>query len=281
MIPGPSASKETVRGIARVEQTALVADGDERHVSALLSPGAETADGPLVLYVHGTPGDATAWADYLLDPVGGARAVAVDRPGFGRSDSRALATLEGQSRALRPYVESADEVIVVGHSYGGPVALQAALDWPERVCGVVVVAGSVSPELEKLRWFNYLAQGLRLLVPRTLRRANDEVWPLKADLQRLAEDLDDVRVPVAIVHGTEDSLVPYGNVAFMEETLVGVERLEVRTIADAGHFIIWQDEHVPTVRAAIEGLLPPSVAATAAAAASQRGITAAAADAGP
>ncbi|MEM9379660.1 MAG: alpha/beta fold hydrolase [Planctomycetota bacterium] len=163
--------------------------------------------------------------------------------------------MRGQSRALAPFVESAQRVVLVGHSYGGPVVLQAALDWPDRVRGVVVVAGSVSPDLEKLRWFNYLAQGVRLIVPRTLRRANDEVWVLKPDLERMAAELGRIEVAVAIVHGTEDSLVPYGNATFMENALTGAERVEVTTLDGAGHFLIWQEEWIPRVREAIAGVV--------------------------
>src|SRR5262245_37890281 len=38
--------------------------------------------GPRVIMVHGTPGSATAWSDYLLSPPPGAEVVALDRPGF-------------------------------------------------------------------------------------------------------------------------------------------------------------------------------------------------------
>lgn len=260
-VPGPAASNVAVLTLDRVEHAVDVGDGDERVVSALLSAG-EPSGQTLVLYIHGTPGHATGWADYLIDPVPGARAVAVDRPGFGESDARALTTLEGQARALAPFIESAERVILVGHSYGGPVALQAALDWPDRVQGVVVIAGSVSPSHERLRWFNYVGLGISPFLSRDLRRANDEVWSLKADLQRLALELGSIRAPVAIVHGTRDSLVPHGNVAFMEGALTGVARLEVRTLEGADHFVIWEEKWVPEVRAAIAGMVAPRAAVT-------------------
>ncbi|MEM9379661.1 MAG: hypothetical protein AAGB93_06885 [Planctomycetota bacterium] len=90
MMPGPAASPETVRAMDRADQLVDVAPAgaaaaDEREVSAIWSDATPTSD-VLVVYVHGTPGDAASWADYLDDPVGGARAVAVDRPGFGKSD---------------------------------------------------------------------------------------------------------------------------------------------------------------------------------------------------
>jgi len=69
MIPGPGASAEARASLERSERTAVVsaddvsADGDgavdERRVSALLGVRPEgTAEEPVLLYLHGTPGDA-------------------------------------------------------------------------------------------------------------------------------------------------------------------------------------------------------------------------------
>lgn len=41
-------------------------------------------DGRTVIFVHGTPGSAQAWTDYLITVPDGLRYVAVDRPGLGK-----------------------------------------------------------------------------------------------------------------------------------------------------------------------------------------------------
>ena len=46
------------------------------------------AKGRPVIFIHGTPGNASGWADYLLSPPDGLRCVALDRPGFGGSGPR-------------------------------------------------------------------------------------------------------------------------------------------------------------------------------------------------
>ncbi len=268
MMPGPSATAEARSGLLRMERFANVAPADqapdERRVAALHADGSGTTPSSIrLLYLHGTPGDAEGWTDYLVDPVEGLPSTAIDRPGFGRSDSSSLATLEGQSRALAPFLEAhGAPTIVIGHSYGGPVALQAAIDYPEQIVGAVILAGSVSPKLEKRRWFNYAAKGLSWVLPHTLRRSNQEVWPLRADLERLSRELSSIEIPVAIVHGTDDSLVPYGNATFMMEALTGAEPLTLTTLEGAGHMIIWSEEWVPQVREAIRATVESAASMT-------------------
>ena len=35
-----------------------------------------------IIFVHGTPGDANNWVDFLLNPLAGFEFIAIDRPGF-------------------------------------------------------------------------------------------------------------------------------------------------------------------------------------------------------
>src|SRR3546814_16092495 len=47
--------------------------------------------------------------------------------------------------------------IVVGHSLGGPIAAKLAMDYPDRVRGLLLLAPSVAPALEAPRWYQRLA----------------------------------------------------------------------------------------------------------------------------
>jgi pimeloyl-ACP methyl ester carboxylesterase len=96
-----------------------------------------------VLFVHGWQGDRTVW-DGVAAALGyGVRAFALDLPGFG--DARDVAgpyTLERFSAELRGRIASlqTDPVVVVGHSMGAKVALQLAIDAPELVRALVLIA---------------------------------------------------------------------------------------------------------------------------------------------
>ena len=204
--------------------------------------GGTFADVPLSIYVHGTPGDAKGWAGYLADVPGGGEALAIDRPGFGASEPRrAVRSLADQAAAIAPLLgdEGDPAVVLIGHSLGAPIAAWVATEFPERVAGLALIAGSMAPELERRRWFNYVAAFFWLVLPRAIRNSNDEVWRFKEQLELLEARLDRVTCPVLIVHGERDGLVPVENADFSAEKLSGSSSIEVVRYDDAGHLLIW------------------------------------------
>jgi pimeloyl-ACP methyl ester carboxylesterase len=119
--------------------------------------------------------------------------IAVDRPGFGKSAANwAVPSLQKQAEYLRPIFErntSGQGILLVGHSFGATIALRIAMQYPEQVCGLVLVAPSLDPDLEKPRWHNKLAASplVRWMIPNKMQLANEEVMVLEEELtKRLA-----------------------------------------------------------------------------------------------
>lgn len=196
-----------------------------------------------IIFVHGTPGSADGWSDYLIAVPHGLRYIAVDRPGFGRSRSgKAVASLEQQAEALTPLLGTGPAPILVGHSLGAPIIALLAARYPDRVGGLVLLAGALDPARERIYWYQRVAEwpGVRSLVPEPWRVANQELLPLKGELERLAPKLDRIRAPVVIVHGTEDSLVPLGNVDFMRTRFRRAASVRVVVLPKQGHFLPWE-----------------------------------------
>ena len=105
------------------------------NVRVLERPGT----GPAVVLIHGLPGTAQDF-DLVTARLPGVHTIAYDRPGFGYSSggyhpwSEQLATLHAllaQSGIARP--------VLVGHSYGGTLALAYAERYPQDVRGLVLV----------------------------------------------------------------------------------------------------------------------------------------------
>ena len=97
-----------------------------------------------ILLIHGQPGSARDWERVREELGDRARSVAFDRPGW---DRRTPATdLSGNARAALAELdrERIERATIVGHSFGGAVAAWLAVEHPERVARIVLVAPSAN-----------------------------------------------------------------------------------------------------------------------------------------
>jgi pimeloyl-ACP methyl ester carboxylesterase len=102
--------------------------------------------GPAVLFVHGQPGLGSDFDAVAALLEADHRLIAPDRPGYGASQGPPLSMAEN-ARVLADLLEERRAVpaTVVGHSYGGGIAILLAAARPELVSGLVL-AGSVGSE---------------------------------------------------------------------------------------------------------------------------------------
>ncbi len=204
-----------------------------------------------VIFVHGTPGSAGAFAGYLRrrDLADHFLLISIDRPGFGLTrPKRADPGLAHQAAAITGLLKllptGTPPAILIGHSLGGPIVVAAAAREPRRIGGLVVLAGAFNPAFERVHPLQYLGEAPPFvwLLSRSLRNANRELIPLRGELERLRPDLMRLRQPVLVLHGTKDRLVPFGNVAYLMHMAKRVPRFEVRPLAGFDHFIPWTAE---------------------------------------
>jgi len=206
-----------------------------------------------LLLVHGTPGSAEGWADYLLEPPPGIEVVALDRPGFGRSGPEAARVRLADQAAAVAALLPADgrRAVLLGHSLGGPIVARVAAEHPDRVAAVVLLAAALDPQLERIHPLQPIGawRVVSALLPRAIRNANAELMALGPQLIELEALLPRVRAPVLIVHGSDDELVPVANVHYMQARLSGARCCVTRLLPGRNHFLPWNAE--PDVRAAI------------------------------
>jgi pimeloyl-ACP methyl ester carboxylesterase len=98
-----------------------------------------------LVLLHGQPGSGADWKNVAERLPPGLFALALDRPGYG-SNPQPAAGFAANARAVLHELDSRgiQRAVLVGHSYGGGVALSAASLAPERVEAVVLLA-SVGP----------------------------------------------------------------------------------------------------------------------------------------
>jgi pimeloyl-ACP methyl ester carboxylesterase len=209
---------------------------------------------PLVVFVHGSPGSLDAFIEFLtLDTLRkNALLITTDRPGFGYSNfGNAEPSLKKQALSLKPILEKYRQnkpIILVGHSLGGPLIVKMAMEYPELVDGLIIVAGSIDPALEPNEtWFRapLATPFLSWILPGAFRASNEEIYQLKPQLKEMMPYWKNVTCPVIVIQGKVDDLVPYENVNFAKKMLVNAP-VEYVIVDDMNHFVPWSNPELIT-----------------------------------
>ncbi|WP_415920714.1 alpha/beta fold hydrolase [Tateyamaria sp. SN6-1] len=149
-------------------------------VGGVMVHAEQVGSGPDVVLIHGASGNTRDWSFAFADRIKDRyRVTMLDRPGLGwteqiapehkRAWSSAHASPIEQARLLKGATDAlgVENPIVVGHSFGGIVALAWALEFDD-LAGIVSVAGVANPWPGELDWtynVNGSAAGGALAVP--------------------------------------------------------------------------------------------------------------------
>ncbi len=200
--------------------------------------GDMAGDAPVLVLVHGSPGDSRVMqgmGSLLGDDY---RVIAPDLPGFGNStedipDYSVLA----HSRYLEQLLDSLriDRAHLVGFSMGGGVILELADAFPQRVASLTMLSAIGVQEHELLGDYhlNHAVHGLQLGALWVLYQAVPHFGLLDAnwlnvayarnfydtDQRPLRGALERWNGPMLILHGDQDPLVPAG-AAYEHERIV-------------------------------------------------------------
>jgi pimeloyl-ACP methyl ester carboxylesterase len=118
-----------------------------------------------------------------------------------------------------------------------------AMDYQELISGLVIVAGSIDPDLEPNEtWFRApLATPLfTWLIPRSFRASNYEIYKLKPELQDMLPLWGKITCPTIIIQGNKDDLVSPKNADFAKRMLINSSSVELMIKDDMNHFVPWQ-----------------------------------------
>lgn len=211
----------------------------------------ESGDLPLVVFAHGAPGSLSSFIKFLNDKElqSVTNMISYDRPGYGYSNfGWAEPSLEVHAHCLAAIIKkhrSNQQVFLVGHSLGGPVVAKLAMEYPELVDGLIIVAGSIDPEQEKQEWYRPLGRNFigKTLLPRSLWVTNEEILFLKGELEQMLPFWENLTIPTIVIQGDEDKLVPKEN-AFFAQKMMQSEYLDVWLEEGVNHFIPWNQSHL-------------------------------------
>lgn len=216
------------------DQRIMLPDGEAIAYRVL---GRPEGRGERVILVHGAPADSGSWDRLWMreaESLSHLEVVAVDRIGYGNSTGGEETSLAAHALGLEPLLGPG--AILVGHSYGGPVAMRAAAEFPDRVEGVVLVAGACDPFMDDAQWFRRVVDGLGPAVPEPWHVANAELLALTDENRAMIPLLERVTCPVVVVHGTWDPVCPHdGTIEFLRDALPNAASVEVVSLPRAGH----------------------------------------------
>jgi 4,5:9,10-diseco-3-hydroxy-5,9,17-trioxoandrosta-1(10),2-diene-4-oate hydrolase len=250
----------------------------------------DAGSGPAVVFLHGSGPGASGWSNfkrnlpYFVER--GHRVIAPDTLGFGRSsqpdhlDYGLPFVTDALRRALAAL--GVERCAVVGNSHGGAVAIQLALDHPELVTRLVLMAPGGLEDRETYMAMDGIRamvklvfgkegptrQGLRELLALQLHDPSlltdelvDERWEVaRAQPRRvlaslavpnLAPELPRLRAPIFGLWGVGDRFCPVSGAL----TLARVPRARVLLLADCGHWVMV--EHADLFNRACAEFLAP------------------------
>ena len=233
----------------------------------------DAGHGPPVVFLHGLGASMYAWRKNLAAVAStGFRVIAFDNRGFGLSDKPSApydnAAYAHLAIALMDSLRISDAVLV-GHSMGGAIAAEVAIEYPQRVRGLVLVGsaglGTREPVFFRVaRWpvvgpalLAFRGRGLtaRLLKstfsdPRKVTEADVDQYyapvalsgyarAFRAALRQFHFDglegrLDRIVAPTVVLWGEEDHWVPLG---VGRALAAGITRSAFLSVPGAGHSV--------------------------------------------
>jgi pimeloyl-ACP methyl ester carboxylesterase len=201
---------------------------------------------PTLFFIHGSPASMSLYRGRFVDTtiLRTFRVMAVDRPGYGYSGfGNPEPSIQKQSEMLRPMLDSMYKarhpIIVVGGSFGAPIACRLAMDHPELVDGLVLTGPAIGPGREKVFWFAPIIEhpAIRWFIPRMFRSANTEKLHHKEELEKMLPYWKNIRIPVMYLQGAKDNLIDTTNASFAREHLVNAPYLDIYFFPNRHHYL--------------------------------------------
>ncbi|WMI68307.1 alpha/beta fold hydrolase [Mangrovimonas sp. YM274] len=203
-----------------------------------------------LLFVHGLSSNADAWSKNIQELKDKYTCIALDLPGFGKSS---IVETQYTSTFFADVVHQfilelkLKNVILVGHSMGGQASVKLAVNHPEAISKLVLVApagierfseaeanlmkgamteavvkGTTDAQIERNYALNFFQQpkevGKMIAERKRIREAVDfdehckaivsSVWGMLDD--PVFEDLQRIQCPVLVIFGNNDKLIPNG-----------------------------------------------------------------------
>ncbi len=201
-----------------------------------------------LLFIHGLSSTLDAWKKNIQGLKDDYRCIAVDLPGYGKSSRNSTNySLSDYGGMLQEFIEKKDlkNVILVGHSMGGQIAMHTVLNYPEDFKKLVLIApagietfteqeatlmkASYTPVMVvnttneqilanyKLNFFEF-PEDAQQMVDDRIRIKSAQDFPAYAEVvvnnihamldEPVIDRIKEINIPVLMIWGANDMLIP-------------------------------------------------------------------------
>jgi pimeloyl-ACP methyl ester carboxylesterase len=213
---------------------------------------------PLIL-IHGAPG---AWYGYRATMDDSIlqkhfHIISVDRLGYDKSrykgKRKPVNSFTLQATAIHEALrinKSRKTGVLLGSSYGAPIAAKMAIMYPGEFHYLVLLAPAIDPDREKFWWFHkYLQSGFLVeLFPHFIKTATAEKFGHVEELRKLDSEWKNLTVPATVMQGGRDYIIDPQNFDYAKKVLEGKD-VNFIYLPDAQHLIRLQ--YPDTVRSVL------------------------------
>ena len=234
-------------------------DVDGRTIHNLTGVNGVASDRRSIVFVHGAGENGMVWQNQRRALDRGINTVCLDLPGHGQSHGDGCTTIAEYSHWLVRFIQGLQlkGAVLAGHSMGGGVVTEAAIECPEEMDGLILIGSGA-----RLRVSSETFQGLEADFEATAERLvrqcygpgiSDKVvkWGLEQllgerpgvvlddfkacnEFDRLSE-ISSIKQPTLVICGSEDIMTPPKYSQFLAENL---QRATLRIIEGAGHMVM-------------------------------------------
>lgn len=220
----------------------------------------ESGGNPPIILLHGAGGTHLNWPHHLRK-ITDHKVYAPDLPGHGKSKGLGEQTIQGYSKAVINWMLDIGVFrgIFIGHSMGGAIAQELALNYPDQALGLGLIStGGCLPVnqdlLEKLSSERTFSGAVDLVIKwsyeivpdrNTIQKIKDtlmETRPgviygdfLACDQFDVRDRLGEIDVPSVIVTGSADKMVPSRLSEFLADNIPGSP---LHIVEGGGHMVI-------------------------------------------
>jgi pimeloyl-ACP methyl ester carboxylesterase len=217
-----------------------------------------------LVLVHGAGGSHLDWPASLRR-LREANVYDLDLPGHGRSEGPGRSSIAAYRDFLLAFLDGLglETAIVVGHSMGGAIALSFALDYPDRLAGLILVGSGarlrVAPAILTGTLSDFettvdlicdyafgpnATDQLKRLGRQRLLKTPPEVLHgdySACDAFDVMERLGEVRCPTLVIGGTADRLTPPKYSVYLRDH---IPRADLVLVDGAGHMVMLEKPEV-------------------------------------